>query len=118
MFAVVVELGVPESTPVPEFRDNHEGRPEAENVIGAAPAEVVIVRVHAVPTRAPVREAGLRLMTGHILIGQIFANVQPLKSCAVMVTFVPAPLEAVGVPLITPPEVMLRPAGNAPAVIE
>jgi hypothetical protein len=35
-----------------------------------------------------------------------------------MVRLVPAPLLAVGVPLSTPPELNVRPAGSVPLVIE
>ena len=60
-----------------------------------------------------------KVTTGQILRFRGREPVQPSESVAVIVMLVPAPLEVVGVPEITPEvELSVRPAGSVPAEIE
>ena len=80
-----------------------------------APPVAVMVCEKAVPT-VPVVVMAPSEMTGQILSVYGRLPVQPFASVAVMVRLVPAPFEAVGVPLSTPAVVNVRPAGSVPLV--
>ena len=78
----------------------------------------VIVCEYAVPTVGTGSEAGPIASTGQIFSVVVTDPVQELASVAVTVKVVPAPVLAVGVPLITPVLVEKdRPAGSVPLVI-
>jgi hypothetical protein len=66
-----------------------------------------------VPTVIVVLMAG-SVMTGQTLMLTSWSLKQPFASVARTVTLTAAPVEAVGVPLSTPPLLNVRPAGQMP----
>ena len=57
-------------------------------------------------------------MTGQILMGRMRVAAQPEASAARTVMLVPAPFYVVGVPLMRPALLSVRPAGSVPLVID
>ena len=110
-------VGVPDSTPVLGFKYSHEGSPEALYTTGRAVVpELVIVCAYGEPITGAARVAGFTAITGQTLIFSVWSRKQVFASIARTVTVVPfTPLVGtVGVPLMLPVLLRLRPSGQVP----
>jgi hypothetical protein len=110
-------VGVPDSTPVLAFKYSHEGSPEALYTTGSAVVpELVIVCAYGDPITGAASVVGFTTITGQTLIFSIWSLKQVFASIALTVTVVPfTPLVGtVGVPLMLPVLLMLKPSGHVP----
>ena len=116
--AAVVLVGVPVTAPVLVFRAKPAGKLPLVTAYtyGETPSLATALDEYGAPTLS------VLFSTASVGTGQTFkANVRvplhPRASVAVNVSEVPAPLLAVGVPLITPVEALkLKPEGSVPVV--